>query len=172
MSESKSRRPAVIVAKTRDAAVSVIPRTKQAGASAAHGVRNGVRGVRGWAAPRFEGAANVVDTTVAPKVSGAFRATARKVRPGDSDPLWRRGMSTMMSWRGVTAMVAVLTAAGATVAMTMRRKYSNATAEAKEGAEAARRQAMDQRQAASQQDKAGLDGTRSEEERKVPVTGW
>lgn len=168
MSESKSRRPAVIVAKTRDAAVSVIPRSKQAGASAVHGVRNGVRGARGWAAPRFDGAANVVDKTIAPKVSGTFRATARTVRPGDTDTRLRRGLSSMMSWRGMAAAIAVLTAAGATVAMTMRRKYNNATAEAKEGAEAARRQANQQ----AQKEKAGLDGSRSEEERKVPVTGW
>lgn len=164
MSDSKSRRPAVIVAKTRDAAVSVIPRGKQAGASAAEGVRKGLHGARGWAAPRFEGAADVVDTKVAPKMSGALRATARTISPEVKDGAFRRGLNSMMSWRGLTAVIALAAAAGTAAAMTMRRRYNNATTEAKASAEAAGT-------AKQQDEKAGLDGSRSEQER-VSAAGW
>ena len=119
-----------------------------AGTTAVQGVRQGVQsarewaaprledavlGAREWAAPRLEDAANAVTTSVAPKVSSALLSTARQVRPEKSGKTRAR---RLVDWRWLLGVGAVLAAAGATAAVTMKRRYASATAEAKDATEA------------------------------------
>jgi hypothetical protein len=122
---------ATISDRARGAAALVIPLGKQAGTNAAQGVRQGVYTVRVWAAPRLEGAADAVTTSVAPRVSTALRTTARQVNPEPPDS-GNSGLGWLLSWRGLLAAAAVLAAAGAGAAAAMRRRYQSATAAAEE----------------------------------------
>ena len=109
-----------------DAAAQALPVAKRAGTTAAQGVVTGVQGAREWAAPKLEDVANAVDTAVAPKVSSALRSTAAQVRPGSN----RTGLRRLLSWRWLLGVGAALAGAGAATAITMKRRYANATAEA------------------------------------------
>jgi hypothetical protein len=73
-----------------------------------------VHDAREWAAPRLEDAATAVSETVAPKVSAALKATAKRVDPAPSK-------TRRLLWPGV-AVVAVLVAAGAAVAVVLRKR--------------------------------------------------
>jgi hypothetical protein len=106
----------------RDAASQVVPLGKRAGATAVQsvqqGVELGVRDAREWAAPRIEDAADAVTDTVAPKVSAALKATARRVDPSPAKT-WRR---RMRGWTSVFGLAAVLAAAGAAAAVLLRKR--------------------------------------------------
>ena len=119
-----------------------------AGTTAVQGVRQGVQtakewaaprledavqGAREWAAPRLEDVAEAVTASVAPKVSSALRSTAAQVRPEKSG---KTGIRKLLDWRWLLGVGAVLAAAGATTAITMKRRYASATAEAKDATEA------------------------------------
>jgi hypothetical protein len=93
-----------------------------------------VYNARTWAAPRLEDAAAAVDTSVGPKVSSALRSTARQVRPIEVDS-GKTGMQRLLDWRWLLGIGAVAAAAGTTAAAAMRRRYANATAEAKDATE-------------------------------------
>jgi len=138
-----------------DVAAQAIPAGKRAGTTAVQGVRQGVQGAkewaspriedavhgaREWAAPRIEEAAEAVTTTVAPKVSSALLSTARQVRP---DGTRRAGIRRLLNWRWLLGVGAVLAAAGAGAAVTMRRRYASATAEAKNATEPPEEQAAE-----------------------------
>src|SRR5271157_5021709 len=114
--------------RAKDVAAQAVP----VGKTAVQGVRQGVRGAKEWAAPRLEDAADVVDTTVAPKVSSALRSTAAQVRP--SGPK-RTGIRRLLDWRLLLGVGVAMAAAGAGAAITMRRRYASATAEAKNATE-------------------------------------
>ncbi len=124
---------AVIGERAKSAAAQAVPIGKRAGTTAAQGARQGVQGAREWAAPRLEDAADAVTTSVAPKVSSALRSTAAQVRPEKSG---KTGIRRLLDWRWLLGVGAVLAAAGATTAITMKRRYSSATAEAKDATEA------------------------------------
>jgi hypothetical protein len=132
--------------RARDAAAQAIPVGKRAGTTAVQGVRQGVQGTREWAAPRLEDAvhdarewaaprledaAEAVTATVAPKVSSVLRSTARQVRPAGTKKTGRR----LLSWRWLLGVGAVIAGAGAGAAVAMRRRYTSATAEAKNATE-------------------------------------
>ena len=105
----------------RDTASQVVPLGKRAGEAAAQGVQQGVgqgvRDVREWAAPRIEDAAVAVTDTVAPKVSAALKATARRVEPSPAKTWWQR-----MLRPGALGLAAVLAAGGAAAAAMLLRK--------------------------------------------------
>jgi hypothetical protein len=69
---------------------------------------------------------------MAPKVSEALRTTATKVRPAPR----RTGIRRLLDWRWMVGVGAAAAAAGAAAAITMRRRYTSATAEAKDATEA------------------------------------
>ncbi len=138
-----------------DVAAQAIPVGKRAGTTAVQGVRQGVQGAkewaaprledavqgaREWAAPRIEEAAEAVTTTVAPKVSSALLSTARQVRP---DGTKRTGIRRLLNWRWLLGVGAVIAAAGAGAAVTMRRRYASATEEAKNATESPEEQAAE-----------------------------
>ena len=79
------------------------------------------------------GRAKAVTATVAPKVSSALRSTAAQVRP---EKPGKTGLRRGLNWRWLLGIGAVPAAAGATTAITMRRRYASATAEAKDATEA------------------------------------
>src|SRR6202035_5498040 len=151
---------AAIGARAKDAAAQAVPMGKRAGETAVQGavgakdwaaprvqdakervqdakewaaprVQDAVRGAREWAAPRLEGAADAVTTSVAPKFSSALRSTASQVRPAPA----KTGVRRLLDWRWLLGLGAVLAAAGATAAVTMRRRYASATADAKDATE-------------------------------------
>ena len=101
--------------RAKDAAAQVVPLSKRVSATAAQSVEQGVHDARGWAAPRFEDAATAVSETVAPKVSAALKATAKKVDPTPSKP--RR----LLGWPGAVGL-AILLAAGTGVAVVLRQR--------------------------------------------------
>ncbi len=109
------------------------PRLEDAADAVTTTVVQGVQGAREWAAPRLEDVAEAVTTTVAPKVSSALRTTARQVRPAKSS---QSGIARLLNWRWLLGIGAVLAAAGATTAITMRRRYASATAAANDATEA------------------------------------
>ena len=152
---------AALGTRAKDAAAQVVPVGKRAGSTAVRGVRQGAQGAREWAAPRLEqgvqnarewaaprleqgvqnarewaaprleDAAEAVTATVAPKVSSALRSTAQQIRP-DGAKSAKTGFRRLLSWRWLLAAGAVLAAAGTTAAVTMRRRYTSATEEAKD----------------------------------------
>jgi hypothetical protein len=139
VSHSKTNRAATGMAaagrRARDrasaAAAVAVPAGKRAGTTALHGARRGVRMARGWAAPRLEDAADAVTRSVAPKVSSALRSTARRVRPAGDAAAAKAGRRRLLDWRLLGGIGAALAAAGATAAVTVRRRYARATAQAK-----------------------------------------
>src|ERR1700733_12700863 len=117
--------------RVQDAKEWAAPRVQDAKEWAAPRVQDAVRGAREWAAPRLEGAADAVTTSVAPKVSSALRSTASQVRPAPA----KTGVRRLLDWRWLLGMGAVVAAAGATAGAAMRRRYANATADAKDATE-------------------------------------
>ena len=135
---------AAIGARAKNVAAQAVPLGKRAGTTAVQGARQGVQGAkewaaphvfaaRVWAAPRLEDAADAVTTTVAPKVSSALLVTASRVRP--PSPPAPNGLRRLLDWRWLLGLGTVAAAAGTTVAVTMRRRYAAATAEAKDATE-------------------------------------
>jgi hypothetical protein len=84
------------------------------------GVGQGVHDAREWAAPLIEDAANAVSDTVAPKVSAALKATARRVDPGQP----KSGMRRLLGWPGALALAAVLAVGGAAAAVLLRKRQA------------------------------------------------
>jgi hypothetical protein len=109
------------------------PRVQDAKEWAAPRVQDAVRGAREWVAPRLEDAAEAVTTSVAPKVSSALRSTASQIRPAGTPA--KTGVRRLLDWRWMLGVGAVLAAAGTTAAVTMRRRYARATADAKDATE-------------------------------------
>ena len=141
---------AAISARAKDAVAQAVPAGKRAGTTAVQGVRQGVRGAREWAAPRvvvlvlgarqwtaprLEDAADAMTESVAPKVSTMLRSAARQVRPEEITPAETETRS-LLDWRWLLGLGAVVAAAAGTAAVAMRRRYASATAEAKEATEA------------------------------------
>ena len=141
---------ATIGARAKDAAAQAVPLGKRAGTTAVQGVRQGVQGAREWAtprvivavlsarqwaAPRLDSAADAVTESVAPKVSTMLRSAARQVRPEEITPAETETRS-LLDWRWLLGLGAVVAAAAGTAAVAMRRRYASATAEAKEATEA------------------------------------
>jgi hypothetical protein len=93
----------------------------------------GVEGARGWAAPRLEDAADAFTANVAPRISSALRSTARQVRPA---PAGKTGIRRLLSWRWLLGIGTALAATGAAAAFTMRKRYQNATEDARDAATA------------------------------------
>ena len=139
---------ATIGARAKDAAAQAVPLGKRAGTTAVLGVRQGavgakewaaprvqvaVRGAREWTAPRLEDAADAVTTAVAPKVSSTLRSTASYVRP--PTPPAKTGVRRLPDRRWLLGLGALLAAAGTTAAVAMRRRYTRATADAKDATE-------------------------------------
>ena len=143
---------AAISARAKGAAAQAVPLGKRAGTTAIQGARQGVQGAkewagewaaphmqdaiftaRVWAAPRLEEAADAVTVTVAPKVSAALRSTADQVRP--TAPTTRTGLRRLFDWRLLLGLGVAAAAAGTTAALAMRRRYANATADAKDDVE-------------------------------------
>ncbi len=122
-------------------------------------VEDAVLGAREWAAPRIEDAAEVVTTTVAPKVSSVLLSTARQVRPTETK---RTGIRRLLDWRLLLGIGVAAAAAGAGAAVTMRRRYASATAEAKDATESPEEQAGEP---------AGDAATRSEVNGRVTTPG-
>jgi hypothetical protein len=110
-----------VMPRARDAASQIVPLGKRVGATAAEnvqqGVGQGVHDAREWAAPLIETAANAVSDTVAPKVSAALKATARRVEPGPP----KSGMRRLLGWPGALVL-AVLAVGGAAVAVLLRKR--------------------------------------------------
>ena len=144
---------AAMSARAKDAAAQAVPMGRRAGTTAIQGavgakdwaaprvqdakdwaaprVQDAVRGAREWAAPRLEDAAEAVTTSVAPKVSSALRSTASQVRPAPA----KTGVRRLLDWRWLLGLGAVLAGAGAAAAVAMRRRYTSATADAKDATE-------------------------------------
>ena len=95
-------------------------------------LEDAVTGAREWAAPKLEDAAEAVTSTVAPKVSSALLSAAR---PGQAGRTRRTGIRRLLNWRWLLGAGAVAAAAGAGAAVAMRRRYTSATAEAKNATE-------------------------------------
>lgn len=125
--------------RARDAAAQAIPQARRAGNQAVHGVMHGVEGARGWAAPRIHSAADAFNDTVAPRVSSALHSAASSV---DTAPQGKSGLRRLLDWRLLLGIGAAVAAAGAAAAVTLRR-YQNATADAKDGADSLGDEAAD-----------------------------
>jgi hypothetical protein len=118
--------------RARAIAQQAIPQARQAGTTAVHGVRHGVEGARGWAAPRMHDAAEAITASVAPKVSSALHSAAKSVEPAAPA---KTGIRRLLDWRVLLGVGAAVVAAGAAAAMAMRQRYETATTAAKDAAE-------------------------------------
>lgn len=105
-------------AQLQPAAAKVKPLAKNTGTAAKHGVHT----TRAWAAPRVEHTGQVLEDSVAPKVSALLSSAAQRLEPGK--PRHRR-------WRTPIAIAAVTAAACAAAAIVCnRRKPESTTPEA------------------------------------------
>lgn len=95
---------------------------QSAATGVSNGMRQGVYGVRVWAAPRLESAADYTTATFAPKVSAALRSSAQQVRPVD---LRQKKSYSALTWSLLAA--AVLAAAGAAAAVAKYRTRATTT---------------------------------------------
>jgi hypothetical protein len=117
------------------AAQSTAQGVQQAAAGVSAGLRVGTIGARNWVAPQLEGAADYITATmaptvsaalvktVAPRVSGALRTTARQVSVKQS----RSPFRSALTWTALSATV--LAAAGAAGMLAWRRYRAVVTAE-------------------------------------------
>jgi hypothetical protein len=131
-----AREKASLGGRARDLAAHAIPHVRRAGNTTVHGVKQGVEGARGWAAPRLDGAADAITATVAPKVSSALHSAAQQVKPASARKTGIRHRLGLhrLDWRWMLGIGAALAAAGAAAGMTMRKRYESATADAREAA--------------------------------------
>ena len=104
---------------------------RKTGTTAVRGVKQGVEGARGWAAPRIDSAADAISASVAPKVSSALHTAAKTVQPTEAS---KPGIRRLFSWRWMLGIGAAIAAAGTAAAVTLRR-YKSATADANDNAE-------------------------------------
>lgn len=148
----------------QSAAQGVNSAAQTAAANVSKGVKQGVFGARGWAAPRLESAADYVTATAGPKVSSALRATAKQVSPPDTR---RSKLRSALTWSVLGA--AVLAAAGAAGVM-VRKRYQAAMAadtelDTAEGAANSPDTKGDSTGTASASKDAGVNG-------RVSASGW
>jgi hypothetical protein len=139
VSQSKAKRAAQdggLAGRARDVIVMAVPAGQRAGTAAAAAgtaaatqMQRGVHHARRWSAPRIEGFADMVETTITPHLTSSLRHGAEAVKPEQESRLHSVTRS-MMNWRGAVALLAVLGAAGAAAGYAMRRRYMNATDEA------------------------------------------
>lgn len=132
MSQSKAKRAAQdggLAGRARDVIVMAVPAGQRAGTAAATQMQRGVHHARRWSAPRIEGFADIVETTITPRVTSSLRQGAQTVKPEQESRLHSVTRS-MMNWRGAIALLAVLGAAGAAAGYAMRKRYTSATDEA------------------------------------------
>jgi len=104
---------------------------RKTGTTAVRGVKQGVEGARGWAAPRIDSAADAISASVAPKVSSALHTAAKTVQPTEAS---KSGIRRLLSWRWMLGIGAAIAAAGTAAAVTLRR-YKSATADANDSAD-------------------------------------
>ena len=95
----------------------VVQLTRRGARSAAMWAAPRVNGARAWTAPRIERSGLAIKDTIAPKISEVFVVTARHV---DVAPHRRR-------WPRVMAGTVLLVAAGAAVAVVLRRRAADGT---------------------------------------------
>jgi hypothetical protein len=105
--------------RVRPVAAQVKPAARTAGAAAGRGVHR----TRAWAAPQLEHGGQVLQDTVAPKVSALLSSAAQAVEP--AKPPRRR-------WRKVVAISMLMAAAGAVVAVLRNRRKLDFSASADE----------------------------------------
>jgi hypothetical protein len=111
------RRARETTVRLQPAADKIMPLAKNAGTAARHQTDR----TRAWAAPQVEKAGQVVQESIAPKVSSLLSAAARRLEP--DEPRRRR-------WRKVAGVSAAATAAASALAAAVRsrRKASAAAA--------------------------------------------
>jgi hypothetical protein len=129
VSQSKAKQDGGLAGRARGVIVMAVPTGQRASAAAAQQVQRGVHHARRWSAPRIEGFADIVETTIAPRVTSSLRQGAQTVRPEQESRL-RSVTRSMMGWRGLVALLAALGAAGAVAGFAMRKRYTSATEEA------------------------------------------
>ncbi len=128
MSQSKVKRAVQnggLADRARGVVVVAVPAGQRAGAAAADQVQRGVHHARRWSAPRLEGFADMVETSITPRLTSTLRHGAEAVRPEQQSRM--RGL---MNWRVLVGVVVALGAAGAAAGFVVRKRYSDATAEA------------------------------------------
>ncbi len=124
-------RPAVLVR-------TAVPIAKTAGLAVQHGASSAaawaaprVSGARAWTAPRIERSGLAIKDTIAPKIYEVLAATARRVdvtAPSvDVITLRTDVISPRRRWAKVVAGTAMLAAAGAAVAIVLRRRKHDGT---------------------------------------------
>lgn len=100
---SVRRRARQVTARLRPAADQVMPLAKTAGAAA----KLGADKTRTWAAPQVERAGQVVEDSVAPKVSSVLSAAARRLEPDKPRrPRWRKVVGVSAAAAGVVSAFA------------------------------------------------------------------
>lgn len=102
------------------AAVGVTSAAQTAAHEMGRSMRQGVHAARSWTAPRLESAADYTTATVAPRVAGTLRSTARQISPEDAR---RRGPRPALV---MSLLAFAAAAAAAAVAALVRRQYKAA----------------------------------------------
>ena len=115
---SAGRRVRRMAAQVKPAAAQMKPFAQRAGAA----TKRGVHTTRAWAAPQVERTGQVLQDSVAPKVSAWLSAAARRLEPAKPQPSrWRKVA-------GISALAAA--AAGAAAALVNSRKKPDSAAPA------------------------------------------
>ena len=111
------RRARRVAAQVKPAAAQIKPLAQSTGAAAIRGVHT----TRAWAAPQVERTGQVLQDSVAPKVSACLSAAARRLEPAKRPSRWRKVA-------GISALAAA--AAGAAAALVNSRKKPDSAAPA------------------------------------------
>jgi len=114
---SAGRRVRRMAAQVKPAAAQMKPFAQRAGAA----TKRGVHTTRAWAAPQVERTGQVLQDSVAPKVSAWLSAAARRLEPAKPPSRWRKVA-------GISALAAA--AAGAAAALVNNRKKPDSAAPA------------------------------------------
>ena len=133
---SPKNRSGTVVDGARHAAAQLKPvaeRAKPLARSTGQAARRQVLRTRAWAAPRVEHSGQVLQDTVAPKVSAMMSEAARRLDP--AQPRQRR-------WAKPVGLLATLTAAGGAVAAYLRNRNKPAGLPAQTGTADTRPAAM------------------------------
>jgi len=144
------RRARQAAAQVRPAAAQVKPHAKSTGAAA----RRRVRRTRAWAAPRVERTGQILQDSVAPKVSALLSSAARRLEPPKPrHPHWRK-------LAGISLITAAASAAAAAVLVRNRRKPDVTTSAAEANADdvAPAAEISDRQEMASTSADAGVNG--------------
>lgn len=129
MSQTKTKREVsggnALLQQARGVVVMAVPVSQRAGSAAAQGMQRGMHRARTWSAPRLEGLADAMETSITPAFTSRLRQGAQMVKPEQESRLSSMRRSAM-GLPGLAVLLVMLAAAGAALGYTVRKRMADA----------------------------------------------